>query len=83
MWLAGSDDGISKVKDPIVAIVRWIKSRSSREKTYLGGASSVCSKSQASGVEACVLVHHEFRPDQVALMTPTFHAVTDGTMAHH
>lgn len=37
MWLAGSDDGISKVKDPIVAIVRWIKSRSSREKTYLGG----------------------------------------------
>eukprot|EP00798_Chlamydomonas_sp_ICE-L_P024020 gene24020-9595_t len=32
----GSDDGMSKVRDPIVAVIRWVKSRSPREKTLLG-----------------------------------------------
>lgn len=32
----GSDDTLSKVKDPVLAIVRWIKSRSAREKLILG-----------------------------------------------
>jgi hypothetical protein len=33
----GSDDGaLTKVRDPVVAVVRWIKARSPKEKTYLG-----------------------------------------------
>jgi hypothetical protein len=34
--IAGSDDTIGKVRDPLVAVVRWVKSRSPREKLYLG-----------------------------------------------
>ncbi|KAL6758653.1 KDEL receptor B [Haematococcus lacustris] len=32
----GSDDTLGKVRDPIVAVVRWIKTRSVREKTIMG-----------------------------------------------
>ena len=33
----GSDDGVGKaVKDPLVAVVRWFKARSQKEKTLLG-----------------------------------------------
>jgi hypothetical protein len=37
----GSDDGaITKVRDPLVAVVRWVKARSPKEKTYLGAAAA-------------------------------------------
>ncbi len=32
----GSDDGGARIKDPLVAVIRWLKSRSPREKTILG-----------------------------------------------
>lgn len=32
----GSDDTLSKVKDPVLAVIRWVKSRSSRDKFILG-----------------------------------------------
>ena len=34
--IQGSDDGMAKIRDPVVAVVRWVKSRSPREKTVLG-----------------------------------------------
>lgn len=38
----GSDDSVGRaVKDPLVAAVRWFKSRSQKEKTALGGIAGV------------------------------------------
>jgi hypothetical protein len=37
----GSEDGLSKVRDPLVALVRWIKSRSPKEKAYLLGMAGI------------------------------------------
>ena len=32
----GSDDTLGKVKDPLVALIQWIKTRSPREKLMMG-----------------------------------------------
>jgi ER lumen protein retaining receptor len=37
----GSDDTLGKVKDPVVAIIKWVKSRSSREKLMMGVAAGM------------------------------------------
>mmetsp|Transcript_6274 Transcript_6274/g.13783 ORF Transcript_6274/g.13783 Transcript_6274/m.13783 type:complete len:280 (-) Transcript_6274:393-1232(-) len=37
----GSDDTLGKVKDPLVAVVRWVKTRSPREKALLGALAGV------------------------------------------
>ncbi|GAX80905.1 hypothetical protein CEUSTIGMA_g8340.t1 [Chlamydomonas eustigma] len=37
----GSDDTLGKVKDPLVALIKWVKSRSSREKLMMGVAAGV------------------------------------------
>ncbi|KAG1652979.1 hypothetical protein FOA52_013782 [Chlamydomonas sp. UWO 241] len=37
----GSDDTLGKVKDPLVAVIRWVKSRSSREKVVMGAGAAV------------------------------------------
>lgn len=37
----GSDDGLSKVKDPILNAIKWLKSRSPREKTAMGAVAGI------------------------------------------
>ncbi len=37
----GTDDTLGKVKDPLVAFIRWVKSRSPREKVAMGAALGV------------------------------------------
>ena len=36
LYKMGSDDTLGKVKDPLVAVVTWIKTRSAREKLIMG-----------------------------------------------
>lgn len=37
----GSDDSLGKVKDPLVAFIQWIKSRSPRDKLIMSILSGV------------------------------------------
>ena len=37
----GKDDKLAKVKDPLLATVRWLKRRSPREKLILSGAGAI------------------------------------------
>ncbi len=66
----GSDDAIGKVRDPLVAVVRWAKSRSAKEKMYLMAAgaflvgqthwsgNTLCRKKGSTGAGACVSRTH-------------------------
>lgn len=44
----GGEDKLKPVKDPILAAVRWVKSRGSKEKTGLGVAAGVVVRAQLS-----------------------------------
>jgi hypothetical protein len=44
----GTDDTLGKVKDPVVSAIRWVKSRSPREKMYMMAGAGVMVRAESA-----------------------------------
>lgn len=83
----GSDDTISgRVKDPVVTLVRWVKSRTPRVKTFLGSiagllVSALLTTHLQTAMTVSILQHSE---DPLGRCTPNLYAgLFHITTPHH